>query len=100
MATQTDWQERCRVRKQKQIDSIPKEWVIEAVPESQLNVMNIPKICGLLSTLELDITEATFEDLLNNLASGHWSCVQVTTAFYKRAIVAQQLVSFSSFNCV
>jgi amidase len=89
---QKNWQERCRERKQKQVDSIPKEWLIDTPSDTQLNVMDIPTTCGLLSTVELEITQSPIDVLISNLASGHWSCVAVTTAFYKRAIVAHQLV--------
>jgi amidase len=88
-----DWQDLCRERKQKQIDSIPKEWLIETPPDSQRNVMDVPITCDhLLSALELEITEVPINELLSNLASGRWSCITVTTAFYKRAIIAHQLV--------
>lgn len=88
-----DWQTRCAIRKQIQLDSIPKEWLID-VPLESMNVMNVPKTCGLLSDRELEITETVDVDfILKKLATGDWSSLEVTTAFYKRAIVAQQLVS-------
>ncbi|KAE9396678.1 general amidase [Gymnopus androsaceus JB14] len=91
--TDSDWQARCAARKQTQLDSIPKEWLIN-VPSNQMNVMNVPKECGLLSDRELDITETVdVEVLLSKLATGEWSSLEVTTAFYKRAIIAQQLTS-------
>ena len=89
-----DWQTRCAKRKQAQLDSIPKEWLIDPISEDQMNVINVPKDCGLLSDRELEITETVdVEIILERLASGQWSSVEVTTAFYKRAIVAQQVVS-------
>lgn len=89
-----DWQTRCAERKAKQLALIPQEWRITVPPEEQRNVQDIPKTCGLLTSRELEITETTDVDvLLSNLATGAWSSVEVTTAFYKRAIIAQQLVS-------
>ncbi|KIK68785.1 hypothetical protein GYMLUDRAFT_1009097 [Collybiopsis luxurians FD-317 M1] len=89
-----DWQTRCAKRKQAQLDSVPKEWLIDAISEDQMNVMNVPKDCGLLSDRELEITETVdVEIILERLASGQWSSVEVTTAFYKRAIVAQQVTN-------
>ncbi len=75
------------------MDSIPKEWTIEPLPKDQLNVMDVPRQCGLLTGFELEITETVdVQAILNKLRLGEWSSVQVTTAFYKRAITAQQLV--------
>jgi len=43
---------------------------------------------------ELEITEIDdVSALLDKLAKGEWSSVEVTTAFYKRAIIAHQLVN-------
>jgi len=86
-----DWKDICRKKKQAQLDSIPSSWIIDSVPED--NVLEVPQKCGLLTDKELDITEMTDIDcLLKKLHSGEWSSVEVTTAFYKRAIIAQQLV--------
>ncbi|KAJ7175978.1 general amidase [Mycena filopes] len=93
-AVQSDWQERCAQRKRAQTQSIPPDWLIEALPKSQLNVMDVPRQCGLLSALELEITETVdVQILLDKLRAAEWSSVQVTTAFYKRAIIAQQLTN-------
>ena len=90
---QEDWKTRARARKQKQLDSIPAEWRI-TVPEDQQNVTQIPYECGLLTPLEVEITDTlNVEEILSKLRSGTWSSVQVTTAFYKRAIIAHQTVS-------
>lgn len=80
-------------RKQQQWDSIPKEWIISPPKEGELNVMDIPSSCDLLSPEELAITDMDdIEQILKNLGDGTWSSVEVTTAFYKRAIIAHQLV--------
>ncbi|KAG8735638.1 hypothetical protein FRC12_017974, partial [Ceratobasidium sp. 428] len=87
---QSDWRTRARTRKQHQIDSIPREWVI-SIPEDRQNVTQIPYECGLLTTFELEVTDALdVQKILNKLKSGVWKSVDVTRAFYKRAIIAHQ----------
>lgn len=89
-------------KRKRQNDSIPKEWLITLPSEDRLDVLNVPKECGILTTKELEITELDdVATLLLNLASGKWSSVEVTTAYCKRAIIAHQLVSVSSLkNCI
>jgi amidase len=79
---------------------IPREWLLPAkitesiCPSSTQNVLDIPRTCGLLSTEEIDITENyNAVTLSEHLASGKFSSLAVTTAFCKRAAIAQQLVS-------
>ena len=94
------WQQMCAERKQKQLDSIPKEWIVFVPTDPKQSVVAFPAKCGLLTYLEIEITETVDIDvLLGKLATGMWSSVQVTTAFYKRAIIAQQLVSKSLAMC-
>lgn len=89
------WRELCAARKKKRHDSIPTEWLIR-LPDDQLNVMDVPSKCGLLTARELEITETIDVDvILRKLSTAEWSSVEVTTAFLKRAIVAQQLVPLS-----
>ena len=60
------------------------------------NVLNVPRECGLLNSTELQITEGyTIKTLLQALSSRKVSSVDVTTAFCKRAAIAQQLT-----NCI
>jgi amidase len=90
------WQEMCTEKRKRQYESIPTEW---RLPQDVIahpfegNVMDIPKKTGLLSEKEFQITETTDVGvLLQKLADGTLSSVEVTTAFYKRAVIAQQLV--------
>lgn len=91
-----DWQSRCVARRQLQVDSIPKKWLLANPPsDDRLNVIDVPQECNLLTARELEITEAgsiNLALLLRKLASAEWSSLEVTTAFYKRAIIAHQLV--------
>jgi amidase len=95
------WQELCAARKKMQYDSIPPEWLIKLPPDNQLNVMDVPSTCGLLTARELEITETVDVDIiLRKLCSAEWSSVEVTTAFLKRAVVAQQLVRLQLLEIV
>lgn len=87
------WQELAADKKTRQTEAIPKEWIIALPPADQLDVSDVPAKCGLLTPFELEVTESTdVADLLEKLATGKWSSVDVTRAYYKRAIIAQQLV--------
>ncbi|KAH9951542.1 general amidase [Amylocystis lapponica] len=89
-----NWKELVADKRRRQQELIPKEWLISVPPESVFDVTTIPKECGLLSEKELLITETVGVDvLLKKLATAEWSAVEVTTAFCKRATVAQQLVN-------
>ena len=94
----SSWQELVAEKKKHQTASIPKEWLITPPADDVLDVTDVPSNCGLLAARELEITAVSeVAVLLNKLATGEWSSVEVTTAFCKRAIVAHQLVcpSFS-----
>lgn len=88
------WQELVAEKKRRQTASIPKEWLIAPPADDVLDVTDVPSTCGLLSARELEITAVSeVAILLNKLATGEWSSVEVTTAFCKRAIVAHQLTN-------
>lgn len=88
-----DWKSRSADRKKKQQESIPADWLIQLPPEEQLNVLDVPLKCGLLTAREFEITETIDVDvILRKLSTSEWSSIEVTTAFLKRAIVAHQLV--------
>lgn len=88
------WKEIASARKRLQTAAIPKDWFINPPSPEQLDVTSVPESCGLLDELDLQITNTLEIGVtLSNLATGKWSSVQVTTSFYKRAIIAQQLVS-------
>ncbi|THH05729.1 hypothetical protein EW146_g9823 [Bondarzewia mesenterica] len=88
------WQELVADKRQRQQATIPKEWIISVPAADVLDVTKVPEECGLLSVKELEITGVNDVDyLLKKLANREWSAVEVTTAFYKRAIVAHQVVN-------
>lgn len=73
-------------RKQAQRDAlIPKAWRLKSLPPpEQLNVMDVPRSCGILTEKEVDITEnydATA--LAQAIKDKKFSCVDVTTAYCK-----------------
>jgi amidase len=74
---------------------IPKSWLIPSSKHYDLsNLLEVPVTCGILTSLEVEITskyDATA--LVDKLKDGVWSVEQVTVAFCKRAAIAQQLVS-------
>lgn len=79
---------------------IPESWrlapsyLIDVNANSQLNVLHVPRECGILTDKDIDITEnydAT--DLIKLIASKHLGSFEVVLAIYKRAAIAHQLVS-------
>ncbi|KAG5998075.1 hypothetical protein E4U43_002503 [Claviceps pusilla] len=88
-------------QKRKQVDSqISTAWRLDSVllastlENGKLLEANIPRRSGILSHQEIDITEHySAEQLLRRLARGGMTSLAVTTAFCKRAAIAQQLTS-------
>ncbi|KAF8904721.1 amidase signature domain-containing protein [Gymnopilus junonius] len=92
--TQKHWQELAAEKKERQAATIPKEWILTNLPpKEQLSVIDFPEKSGLLDDKEIEITNTEIGGLLEKLAKGIWSAVEVTTAFSKRAIIAHQLVN-------
>lgn len=88
------WKEICVKKRQALHDSIPATWLIPRLPiRDHPNVMDIPATSGVLSKKELEITdEVDIHVILEKLKTKEWGSVEVTTAFYKRAIIAHQTV--------
>lgn len=92
-----DWQDLVADKRRECQQQIPHEWTLGddllALPLRLLD-FDLPRRSGILSELELDITESyTAAQLLVKLASGQVSSLAVTMAFCKRAAIAQQAVS-------
>ncbi|KAF7715773.1 Uncharacterized protein PECH_006218 [Penicillium ucsense] len=104
MLTSTNWQDLVARKRQECQDKLPREWklgeeVLKAVPEHLLQY-DLPRRSGILTEEELDITENyTATQLLAKLASGQITSLSVTTAFSKRAAIAQQVVSCLTETC-
>lgn len=95
----SNWQALVEDKKKRQQEAIPKDWIVTPPPTDRLNVLRFPEESGLLTDFELEITESDVEVLLPKLSAGEWSAVDVTLAFYKRAILAQQVVGAREMLC-
>ncbi|KAK5163491.1 uncharacterized protein LTR77_010673 [Saxophila tyrrhenica] len=86
------WQEIAERKRQERDSRIPKEWRLRrAIPSDRFNLKDVPRESGILTQRELDLTEnfdATAH--LSGLLTGLLKSVDVTTAFCKRAAIAQQ----------
>lgn len=98
---QPNWQELV-ARKHQQYDRVPAEWRLSsetlalAAKTPRLLELDVPRHSGIMSDEELDITENySASALLKKLSAGEMSSVDATTAFCKRAAIAQQVVSRS-----
>ncbi|KAL1629159.1 hypothetical protein SLS56_005602 [Neofusicoccum ribis] len=60
-----------------------------------LDVSDIPRASGLLTPKELEITESTAVQIVDRLAEGELTALEVLLAVSKRAAVAQKLL-----NCI
>ena len=81
-------------RKQAERESrIPEQWRLPSPPNPDtLNVLSVPRTCGILSPKELEITEDyDASSLVQAIRSKTLSAEEVATAFCKRAAIAQQL---------
>lgn len=71
---------------------IPAEWRLKELPKGT-NVMDVPRTCGILSDREIEITESCAKDLVQAMVDKKYTSEEVTTAFCKRAAIAQQLTN-------
>ncbi|EEH50619.2 uncharacterized protein PADG_06698 [Paracoccidioides brasiliensis Pb18] len=70
----------------------PEESVTVTNKYEAVNVMDVPRNCGLLKPKELQITERwDVKGLLHEIASGKLSAREVSEAFCKRAAISHQL---------
>lgn len=93
------WQSIVAAKQASAKEKIPAAWrlsesYLEVSEESLESVLSVPRECGLLSPVELEITDQhDAVSLVHKLAEGTFTAEQVTAAFSKRAAIAQQLVS-------
>jgi amidase len=93
MTCQPDFCEVAKRRQAQKLSLIPKEWHIpqEALSKSK-NVLSLPD--QLLTSREVEITNSSVAELLSHLHStdtkNRWTSVEVTTAFCRRASIAEQ----------
>ena len=96
------WQDLVAQKRRECQEKIPTEWTLSTdllVVPPRLLEYDFPHRSGLLSEIELELTENfSATQLLAKLASGQVSSLAVTTAFCKRAAIAQQVVSMILSN--
>ena len=90
------WQEAAKVEQARIAALWPEEYKAKNLPDdSVLDVHDFPAKSGVLTEREVAITESlTCVELLEAIAKGTYTAVEVTVAFCKRATIAQQLVRF------
>jgi amidase len=74
--------------------SIPKEYMLPEATLTNLprNLTTVPKTSGHFTSEELEIIETSADEILLKLRKNKWTSLEVTKAFCKASIVAQQLV--------
>lgn len=99
-APPSNWKDLVAAKRNECKRKIPQDWLLSADQLAlaretpHLLDVDIPRHSGLLSEVELDLTENyTANQILVKLTSGQVSSLAVTTAFCKRAAIAQQVVS-------
>lgn len=90
---QQGWEEKVAAKRKQRQESIPQEWLIPPIADHGANVLKAPETSGVLTQKELEITVTDPSLLLEKLAQGVLTSVEVTVAFCKRAAIAHQLVS-------
>lgn len=98
IAPRKPWQDIAVAKKAEQASRIPAEWKLSdkalKAAETTVDLRPIAASCGILTEKEVEITEKyDATDLAAEIAKGTYSAVEVTTAYCKRAAVAQQLLS-------
>lgn len=87
------WESIVDEKRARQLAAIPPAWRLpEPVRTSSQSLLEIIRSCGILTSEELQWTEVMdISELVSLVASRKVSSVQLTTAFCKRAAIAQQL---------
>lgn len=91
-----DWKIIAEKKREEREGKIPEEWRIapELLPaEETKDVHGFPVDSGFFTKEELEITNSTASEVVDKIAKGEWTAVEVTKALCKRAAVAQQLVN-------
>ncbi|KAL9073411.1 MAG: hypothetical protein Q9157_004770 [Trypethelium eluteriae] len=92
MSLSTELKALAQRKRAQQASRIPSEWRLASIP-SFTNSNDIIHTCGILSPQEISITAITDAQVLRDkMVSKELSSLDVTTAFCKRAAVAQQLI--------
>jgi amidase len=99
MAITEDWQALIDQKLIHRASQIPQEWKVSSDltelvrPDTSTSAFDLLRRTALLSPRELEITETnSAQSLVELLAACQITSLEVTTAFCKRAAIAQQLV--------
>ncbi|UJR17813.1 hypothetical protein I4U23_004712 [Adineta vaga] len=90
------WKEKAIRKRTSLLGLIPNEWrlsesILKSLPK---DCTRVPSQCGILSKLDLEITEIDdIDELASHIANGRYTAVQVTEAYCKRAAIAHQLTN-------
>ena len=100
----SEWEDIAKDKRAEIRELIPYEWRLSedqlrrAWSSKDRNVLKVAQECDILTEKELQITEDyDVLGLLEQMKSGDLTAREVTTAFCKRAAIAQQLVGLSHF---
>ena len=93
---QQTWHEKAEAKRAKTKSKIPEEWTLnkdDLAAAKKQRQLSGPFIESFLDSRELEITSNDSVPLLAKIRSGHYTALQVTKAFCKRAAIAHQIVS-------
>jgi amidase len=93
--TATTWEQVAKAKCAQRDAAIPPEWLLSAKVKDNLplNIMDVPRTCGILTPKDITITETPAVELVAQMVTRELTSVEVTTAFCKRAAIAQQLTN-------
>lgn len=96
LLTYQHYKEIAAIAQKRRIDALPKEYLLTegVLKDLPRNVTTIPRTSEHFTHEELEIIEASAEDILQNIRERVWTSVEVTKAFSKAAVVAHQLVNY------
>ena len=93
---QQTWQQKAEAKRTGTRSKIPEEWMLtqdDLAAAKKQQQLSGPFIESFLDDLELEITSNDSVPLLAKIRSSHYTALQVTKAFCKRAAIAHQIVS-------
>ena len=97
---QRPWQETVAMKRSARAAKLPEAWLIpeHCLPGPEvINVTDWCNTCGFFGREELLITNSTACEIVENIASGHWTSMAVLQAFCHRAAVAQRKLTLQLF---
>ncbi|RFU31396.1 hypothetical protein B7463_g4938, partial [Scytalidium lignicola] len=89
------YKEMAAIAQKRRDDAIPTEYLLKNISKADLprNLTGIHRSSGHFTPEELQIIETEPEGILSNIKQGKWTSLEVTKAFCKSAVVAQQLTN-------